>query len=106
MSKKELPELTCAQCGSHNYSASEVEFANGSKHVQAKCDDCGSHIRYLPSGEPMFHFGKYKGLRVKEVHDISYLTWCIESCTSIKGRLKKAIKDRIQELRDLEEWHG
>lgn len=106
MSKKELPDLKCHQCGSLNWSAKEVEFANGSKHIQAKCDDCMSHIRYLPSGEPMFHFGKYKGKRVKEVSDLSYLTWCVESCTSIKGTMKTAVQERLQELKDLQEWHG
>lgn len=106
MKEKELPDLRCAQCGSNSYSAREVEFKNISKHIEAKCDDCGAHIKYLPSGEPTFYFGKYKGMKVKEVHDIGYLTWCIESCTSIKGAMKNSIAERIQELRDLEEWHG
>ncbi len=93
-------EVVCKYCATvDDYYTIEKKFKNGTVHIEAKCNNCDKHIKYLSQGgPPILYFGKYKGKDVTTIEDLFYLTWLDENVHKMSVALKRAIKDRIAEL--------
>lgn len=87
-------EVVCKKCGTIN----EYRSVPNGPHLSAWCTACGEFIKHLQKDvNPMFHFGKYKGLIISECKDIKYLIWGLGE-NVFKGSAKQAVLDRIKEL--------
>ena len=62
------------------WKTAERIFANGTRHIQGTCFECG-YTKLLPQEkipeECIFHFGKHKGKNITEV-PTDYLLWCLK----------------------------
>lgn len=97
-------KLTCTKCGllfdEINGKIEHVTASNGVKHIRCNCPDCGKYVKFMPqSKEIKLYFGKYKGMKVKEIAmiDRSYLEWLL---TTDKGdtKLGRDIKEELNSL--------
>lgn len=94
-----MKSVECASCHSvNNYSTEEQVFSDGSTHIRATCNKCGSFIKYMPQSKYKTYipFGKYKGKHTYEVTDVDYLMWLWEIVTD--KRLADGIDKRLREL--------
>ena len=85
-----MEDLKCPNpnCNAINDYYTEMKSNNN----VARCIKCDTFIKNIPQGnEPTFFFGKYKGKKVKEVEDMSYLKWALQNL-----KLAAAMKDAIQ----------
>lgn len=89
--------ITCRQCGSIDDFTTERK----SNNLVATCNSCGKFIKNIPTDKPKFYVGKYKDKLIEEVDDISYLQWAYDNMSSLNGRSKIAVKDRIHSLANL-----
>ena len=73
----------------------EQTFSNGTVHLRQQCKKCGKFLGYKqkPISDFVFYFGKYKGLKLKEV-PLSYLKWLLKQ-DWVKENLKEGIHQRI-----------
>ncbi len=67
------------------------------QHVEAICNGCGKHIKFLPTKEPALYVGKYKGKPIKEIDDLDYLQWALNTL-KLSESIFKAVSDRIRSL--------
>jgi len=81
------------KCGSEKYHTEQ----NGI-HLEAICDDCGSHIKFIPQKPPQLYIGKYKGKLISEIQDLQYLEWYLGN-VRCSATLKQAIVDRIESIK-------
>lgn len=89
-------EVVCKNCGSID----DYHTIMKSGQKTAWCNGCGSYIKNIPQGgEPVFHFGKYKGTLISEITDLSYLNWVLEN-TRQSQLYRYAIQERIRSLRE------
>ena len=89
-------EVVCKNCGSIN----DYHTIMKSGQKTAWCNGCGSYIKNIPQGgEPVMHFGKYKGTLISEMTDLSYLNWLLEN-TRQSQLYRYAIQERIRSLRE------
>jgi hypothetical protein len=94
-----MKDIVC-KCGSINdYRTRDKIFRNGTKHIEAVCNVCDSHITFikqLDKPRTFISFGKYKGLHTYQIDDTNYLKWLL---TIVKDeRLINGVKIRLNEL--------
>jgi RNase P subunit RPR2 len=97
-------ETTCKKCGAiQEPNVKAVTFKNGVMHIEARCPDCDSFIKYLPQDtqiDPLspMPFGKYKGRSIISIahEDKGYAKWCAENLENKKYR--EAFKDALVSL--------
>lgn len=88
-----MKDIICKKCGViNNYRVEE-----NATHKTAYCVDCGAYIKHLPRGDPEFYFGKYKGAKISDCKDKSYLLWVLEN-TKQSENYREAIISQINEL--------
>lgn len=96
-----MNKLFCKHC------SKEVTFITEKKanNYVAYCAECGCYIKNVPyndlgikSNEHVFPFGKYKGVKIKDCTDISYLTWAMNNLTTMTDNFLDAIYNRLEEL--------
>lgn len=66
------------ECNHGNKFEQDRIFANGTKHIEVKCADCGKHIKFKKySCDKTLWFGKYNGKKMSYVfeHDKPYFEW-------------------------------
>lgn len=95
--------MICKSCGSvfEEYKTTEKIFKNGTKHLEARCPDCGKWIKYLPQGkDTTMWYGKYKGEKIEDIiiKDPEYIMWLKENSKN-NTRRKIVIAELIQKLR-------
>ena len=90
-----MEDIVCEKCGLIN----EYTTKKNKMHLAAYCSGCGSYIKFMPQGEPMLHFGKYKGqnLKISECNDLKYLLW-VHDNVRLSKRYKEAIERQIDKL--------
>lgn len=95
-----MEDIVCQHCGTVNdYSKVERTFKDGSEHLQAICNSCEKHIKFLPQlDKPRTYipFGKYKGKHTYQIDDTDYMQWFYSICDD--QRLKLGIQQRLKEL--------
>lgn len=89
--------ITCTSCGSIDDFTTEQK----SNNLVATCNSCGKFIKNIPTDKPKFYVGKYKGQVIESIDDINYLQWAHDNMSSLNGRAKIAVKDRINSLANL-----
>lgn len=92
-----LSMITCTHCGSIDDFTTEQK----SNNLVATCNCCGKFIKNIPTDKPKFYVGKYKNKNIEDVDDISYLQWAYDNMSSLNGRSKEAVKNRIHLLANL-----
>lgn len=90
-------QVVCKSCGCIDSYRTEKKANN----LCAFCNDCGAFIKNLPTDVPRMYVGKYKDKPIKDIDDLPYLKWAYDNMSSLGGRQKEAIKDRIYQLEDL-----
>jgi hypothetical protein len=85
--------LTCRKCGISD----SIDVIEKSGHHIAYCARCNAYIKHLPTQEPQFYFGKYKGCKIAEVEDIQYLQWALKAL-KLGASVRVAITTRIKTL--------
>jgi len=95
------PELSraivCKKCGLVN----DYKTRQNAQHVEAICNGCDSHIKFLPMKEPALYVGKYKGVPIKTIEDLNYLQWAFNTL-----RLSESVRDAVQaRIRQLQLTH-
>jgi len=95
-----MKDVVCPKCDSVNdYWTRTNTFSDGTDHIEAMCENCGSHIKFLPhldKPKTYLWFGKYEGKHTYEIDDLNYLKWLRTVVDD--ERLKLGIENRIQEL--------
>lgn len=92
----EAEKLICKKCGCiDDYTVEK----SGRPHLKAICS-CGAFLKFLTYTEPSLWFGKYSGTAVKSISDLSYLEWLIDNVVIKRGRIRRAIIDRISQLKE------
>lgn len=91
-------ELKCLDpsCGSTEY-YTELKANNN----VARCSKCDRFIKNIPYAPPTMYIGKYKGVEVDKIEDLSYLQWAHENMATIGKSLRDAIRKRIDHLEHL-----
>lgn len=89
--------LTCKNCGSIDDYSTEQK----SNNLVATCNSCGKFIKNIAHEKPKFYVGKYKGIDIESIEDLSYLQWAHDNMSSLNNRSKTAVKDRINHLSNL-----
>jgi len=82
-------------CDCKNIIYKKQTFKNGVEHLRIVCKDCDKFLGYKQQEikeDFVFHFGKYKGQKPKDVPK-SYLIWLHNQ--DIKENLKKYIEKYI-----------
>lgn len=85
--------VVCKKCGLIN----EYKIEPRGNHRTAFCSGCGSYIKHIPYQEPTMYIGKYKGHKIADIEDLSFLTWAYDNM-KLSTRQKKAVEFRIDEL--------
>ena len=92
-----MEQVICKGCGSIDRYTASLK----SNNLVAYCDDCGMFIKNIPQGKPQeFHFGKYKGILVKECNDLPYMKW-VQVNVKVTAALRTALTDRILSLENM-----
>ena len=86
-------EVICKSCGAVNDYRTEKRGNN----LCAWCKSCGEFIKNIPWDEPKFWVGKYKGMKISDCTDISYLKWAAKEM-NVNQRTKDTILNRINFL--------
>lgn len=83
--------MTCPHCGSSDFTTTERQFSNGTKHVEQRCIN-GHFQKFLPTGRPLeaMPYGKYCGKPLKDLPD-DYLDWLLT-----KAELKNNIRRHLE----------
>lgn len=67
-------ELVCKKCGLVNDYRTEQKAHNKT----AWCNGCDSFIKNIQySDKQIMYFGKYKGLEISSINEVSYLEWMV-----------------------------
>lgn len=98
-----MNKLNCKKCNKEvEYSTQEVIFKNGTKHLEARCAECKTYLKYLPQNNPItiLPYGKHKGKSLEEICeiDIEYLRWLYDETD--KENLKESIDNAIIKFYD------
>lgn len=88
-----MSEIICKKYGSID----DHTIEKSGPHLKAVCS-CGTFLKFLAYTTPTLWFGKYSGISIKEITDKSYLEWLIRNDVVKRGRIRRAIVDRIGEL--------
>lgn len=88
-----MESLKCPKCSSTEY-YTEVKANNN----VARCMKCDTFIKNVPYDEPKFYVGKYKGQKIGNIDDMSYLKWAEQNMNNLKPAIKTAIHNRIVQL--------
>lgn len=91
----ETTTLFCKHCNKEQAVQIEVKANN---HV-AYCTGCGSYVKNIPhsSQDVEFYVGKYKGTKVRECSDLSYLQW-FRLNVKMSERMAEEVSMRISTL--------
>jgi len=88
-------EIVCKNCGSINDYRTEMKSGQNVAH----CNSCGKYIKNIPyNPHPKLYFGKYKDKLIKDIEDLNYLQWLIDS-NVLKANTRQAVIDRIAQLK-------
>ncbi len=87
--------VICKRCGSVGDYHIEIKSNN---HC-AYCNSCGGYIKNIPHAEPKMYFGKYSGIKIKDISDADYLKWVL-SLNKVSGHIEKAIQEKIHQLKN------
>jgi hypothetical protein len=79
--------IVCKHCGLVN----DYKTRQNGKHLEAICNGCDKHIKFLPQAEPMLYIGKYKGIPIKDIEDLNYLQWVVGTL-----RMSESVRDAVQ----------
>ena len=90
----EAEKLICKKCGC----VDDYTTEKSGPHLKAVCY-CGAFIKFLTYTEAVLWFGKHSGTPIREITDKSYLEWLIDNDVVKRGRTRRAIIERISELR-------
>lgn len=86
--------LTCRKCSAVDC----IDVQEKSGHHIAYCAACGAYIKHLPTQEPKFYFGKYKGWKVADVEDAPYLSWALQNI-KLGATARQAVIERLNSLK-------
>jgi hypothetical protein len=88
----------CSEYGREVYPIyNSKTFKNGTIHIEATAPCCDGFIKWMPQGkDPVFYFGKYKGMTIAEVVklDLGYVHWIYGETKDSK--LKEQINQVLQ----------
>jgi hypothetical protein len=87
-------QIVCTKCGSVDDYRTELKANN----LTAYCNGCDSFITNIPYQPATFYFGKYKGVPIDTIEDLSYLQWAIKNIQKLSAHLREAIERRISSL--------
>lgn len=87
-------QVVCTNCGLVDDYSTELKANN----LVAHCNGCGKFITNIPYQVPMFYFGKYKGIPIASIEDLSYLQWAIKNIEKLSAHVREAIEHRISSL--------
>jgi hypothetical protein len=90
-------QIVCINCGSIDDYRTEMKANN----LTAYCNGCDRFITNIPYKDAQFYFGKYKGIPVANITDLSYLQWAINNIPKLSAHMRAAIHQRIYELKNL-----
>jgi Putative quorum-sensing-regulated virulence factor len=95
----------CKKCNGEFFRCFTKIFSNGTKHLEARCADCDTHLHYLPQREPLNDFvhigdveapfGKHKGMKLKDIPK-DYLKWMADNTKSRWRELAKQMLDNTK----------
>lgn len=91
-----MEELICPKCGSTTDYYTELK----SNQNVARCNNCDSFIKNIPYQKPQLYVGKYKGMPIDEIEDMSYLRWALDKM-KLSAAIRKAIETRISSFEHL-----
>lgn len=91
-----MEELICPKCGPTTNYYTELKSNNN----VARCLDCDSFIKNIPHSEPTFYVGRYKGKKIAEIEDMSYLKWALKEM-KLSANMRNAIEKRISQFENL-----
>jgi hypothetical protein len=94
-----MQDVVCKNCGSVN----DYTIVKKANNNCAYCNGCEKFIKNISYSVPKFYFGKYKGVAVSEVTDISYLNWFLENIETLTENGRKNIKEQIAKLQQKEQ---
>lgn len=86
--------IVCKRCGTSDDYHIEVKSNN---HC-AYCNGCGMFLKNIPYTEPALYFGKYKGMKISDIHDKPYLEWLMAN-VQLKGHIKEAVIEQINAIK-------
>lgn len=87
-------EIVCTNCGLVNDYRTELKANN----LTAYCNGCDRFITNIPYHPAMFYFGKYKGVPIEKIDDLSYLQWAISNIQKLSAHIRQAVEQRISSL--------
>lgn len=93
--KKE--EVVCKNCGLID----DYSIVIKSGHQVAFCNGCDNYIKSIAYQDLLalrMFMGKYKGKRICDIDDVSYLRWAYDNMTALKPRYLEAIDLQIVSL--------
>jgi hypothetical protein len=90
-------QIVCINCGSIDDYRTDMKANN----LTAYCNGCDRFITNIPYKDAQFYFGKYKGIPVANITDLSYLQWAVNNIPKLSAHMRAAICQRISELKIL-----
>jgi hypothetical protein len=85
--------VVCKNCGLVN----DYHTRQNAQHLEAICNGCDKHIKFLPSKEPALYVGKYKGIPISKIEDLNYLQWALGTL-KLSAHVRTAIETQIRSL--------
>lgn len=93
-----METIKCPKCGALDKFYTELKANNN----VARCSECDTFIKNIPyQTEQVLYIGKYKGKRVSEVQDLSWLKWAEGNIKNLKPVQRTAILKQISNLENL-----
>lgn len=89
-----MGQLTCQKCNAIDDYYTEVKANNN----VARCNQCDSFIKNISYDKPKLYMGKYKGIPIDEIEDLSYLKWAAANMVTIGKKIRDAIHSQISKL--------
>jgi hypothetical protein len=86
-------DIVCNKCGLVNDYRTEKK----SNNLVAYCNGCDAYIKNIPQDVPKLYVGKYKGIPISDIEDLSYLKWAVGTL-HLTSSVKMAVLSRISSL--------
>ena len=86
--------LVCKKCGTID----DFYVIEKDVHKMAYCGSCDAWIKNIAYKPQQFYVGKYKGVELSKINDLSYLKWAKEKMSALSKPMIDAITDRIRTL--------
>lgn len=86
-------DIVCNKCGSVN----DYRTIQKANNKVAYCNGCDAYIKNIPHDVPKLYVGKYKGIPIDTIEDLSYLQWALKTLT-LTNSVSMAVSSRISHL--------